>query len=260
MNLSTVIGPWGLMLILSLLSAVFALLVFRAASNRAAIKRRHGEMTARLLEILLYRRDFIVCVGGFWRLIRANAAYLLLFAWPIVLCAVPFAVIMSQLSVRLDARPLAAGEQCLLRVVVKPGIDVMDVTVDAPVGGALAMEGMPVRIVESGEIYWSLRSTGDGAVPIAVSAAGATGHKVVACGDGISWAARKVSKAGGLWGWLANPVEPRLDPAGPVESIEIEYPRRVLGAFGMGIEPITAFTVLTLLLGWIMHKPLGVEL
>ncbi|MDH7493495.1 MAG: hypothetical protein QHH44_06375, partial [Candidatus Saccharicenans sp.] len=70
-------SPWGALLVISLLTALLLLLVYKKTSNQAGLKQVKNRIKASLLEIRLYQSDFRTQLGSQKELVAANLRYLL---------------------------------------------------------------------------------------------------------------------------------------------------------------------------------------
>ena len=66
--------------------------------------------------------------------------------------------------------------------------------------------------------------------------------------------------SGGFWSALAWSREPPLPADSSLQQLAVTYPVRELRVFGWNVNWLLAFFVLTMVFGFALKKPLGVEL
>lgn len=217
-----VLAPLPVWLGLTLLSAIAGvgmLIAFRYTSNQAAIGRARDEITANLLALKLYKDEMRVVFRSQRRLLGA----LLRLQWhmlrPVLILLLPMLLMLGQMGVRYQWRPLHPGEQTLLTLHLKAGTPaVPDATLEPNPGVADAVG----PVAGSGRLVWRIRGGAPGRHTLHFNVSGATIEKQLDIGDGF----QRVSadRPGRRWtSQILHPVEPPLPADFPVQSIEIAY-------------------------------------
>jgi hypothetical protein len=103
-------GLW----VVSALSGVAVLFVFRWTSNAAAIRATRRRAQAELLAVRLYRENPRVVLRAQARFLAALARYLGYMLVPFTVLLLPFALICAQLDARYGARALHPGERAVV--------------------------------------------------------------------------------------------------------------------------------------------------
>jgi hypothetical protein len=179
---------------------------------------------------------------------------------PVLILAVPFALILGHVNLRLGARPLSPGEEAILAVSVKKGSDLRQIQLSAPEG--LSVLG-PVRVPKTSSLYWRIQPRQDGAFPLKLSSGAQAGadesvvsgsaHETPAAGIFLStsdWPSQILFPNGGGGQALS---------AAPFEMIELSYPQREYAFAGISMSWITAFLVVSILAGYAGSRVFGIS-
>ncbi|MBD3369757.1 hypothetical protein GF402_05260 [Candidatus Fermentibacteria bacterium] len=106
---------WGLCFV-SVICGIGLIILFRAASPQEAIARIRRRMGSQALGMLLFMdnpSNVIRLAGG---LLWSNFRYLALVVKPLLVIAIPFMVVYSQLEARYSRAPLGAGQTTTVTV------------------------------------------------------------------------------------------------------------------------------------------------
>ncbi len=249
--------PWWGMVVLSALSGVLLLLVFRHTSNQRAIRAAKDHIISHLLEVLLYRDELRVVLRAQARLAKDNLRYLghalvpLVFMIPLVL------ILMVQIDLRYGRRPLQVGERAILAVKLHSGGPTADeVSLSAPPG--LVIETPALRMPAIREVDWRIRADTDGDYRLLVTVAGEEYEKRIVVGRRAPRvSARRTGE--GLWDRFLNPGEPPLPADAPIASVAVSYPGASLPLFGRRLHWIWPWLILSLAFGYALKGPLRVQ-
>ena len=135
---------------------------------------------------------------------------------------VPMSLLLGQLSLWYQARPLAVGEESIVTVHLSDNSTSAPTLQDA--AGFETTAG-PVRVADEQMVCWRIVAKEPGLQQLSFSVNGATVTKELAVGDGFL----PVSLERPRSEWLATLLNPRERPAAPetgVASIQVDYPRR----------------------------------
>lgn len=249
--------PWLAMVVVSFVTGVGLLAIFRYTSNQRAIKRAKDQIMADLLEVLLYRDDMRTVIRAQGRLLLHNTVYLRYALPPVVFVIIPFVLFAFQLELRYGHRALTPGESAILGVAVAPAVNLDDVTLSVPEGIEIETPGL--RMPSVNEVDWRIRAEAPGAFAVRVRAQGREYEKDIVVG---TWGER-VSMArvdGGFLERLKNPGEPPLPEQAPVRAIRVNYPDTHLRAFGWAMVWLWPWLVLSMIFGYALKGPLGVQI
>lgn len=207
------------------------LVAFKYTSNQAAIRRVRDDIKANLLAVKLFPDSIVVTLRAQGRLLRGAVMLLVLAVAPMLVMIVPMSLLLGQMGLWYQSRPLRAGEETVVTVTLAgaSGSARPDVKL-APTSAAEVLVG-PVRIVSQNQVCWSLRARENGYHRLAFMVDGQTVEKELTVGDALM----RVSVERPEWNWsaiLLNPAEPPLGRASAVRAIRIDYPDREAGVSG----------------------------
>ena len=252
-------SPWPMMAVVSVLTAVLALLVFKRFSSQDAIRRSKSVMIARMFELLLFKDDFVVGFGAIGRLVRANLVYQKKLLKPLVILFIPLLILLIQISCWFSMSPLKPGDRSLIKVIFGEGISIDDVEVSLATSDGLEIETRGLRIPDLNEIDWRFIAKHNGNEWIDINVAGSAIRKQVMVSDKIEKVSEKRVRSG-VWEKLTNPVEHPLNPEGPVRFVKVTFQQRDLLFGNWKMHWLVAFSVLSLFFGMVLKRPFNVEL
>lgn len=216
---------WLSATIIAAVTGVLLLLVFKYTSNQRALKRVRANIKANLLALKLFKDSASVAVRAQGAII-VSAAWLAFYAIvPIVVMTVPVLLILGQLALWYQSRPLRIEEEAVLTLKLKGDIPSAgsDVRLE-PTDGIEVLVG-PVRVQSKRELCWNVKARSNGYYHLVFQGDDWTYGKDLAIGEGFM----RVSPQRPGWHWLdvlENPSEEPFRPESPVQSIEIAYPKR----------------------------------
>lgn len=222
-----VLPGWLSATLVSAATGVLFLFIFKHTSNQRAIKRVRDDISANTLALKLFKDSTAVALRAQGRMLAGAFRLLFLAIVPMLVMIVPVLLILGQLSLWYQARPLRVGEEALVAVKLNDaGQDWPKLTL-APTDAVVVLAG-PVRVSTEREIYWNIKASKPGNHLLEFTAdngPGPSGTKELAVGDGFM-------RTSGLrpgWDWedvLLNPSESPLPASSPIRSIWIDYPER----------------------------------
>lgn len=240
-------------------AAIVMLLVLRVASNQRAIREVKRRIQAGLFEIRLFNAD-VRALDSIRDVLRHNLTYLRLSLAPLVWLLVPFALLTSHLQsyyaydgfvpgdstvvkVRLPATAVAAGAEPAVALVVPAGI-----RVETPL----------IWIPSEREAAWRIGFDDPGSHDIVIHAGGAAVSKRLQVSDRVGRRAPGRYRSA-FRTLLFSPAEPPIPADAPIDAVEVTYRARHLGFFGLNVDWLPAFAVLTLMSAWLMRSRFGVD-
>ncbi len=226
-----VLPGWLSATLVAAVTGVLLLVAFKYTSNQRAIKRVRDDIKANLLALKLFKDSPAVTLRAqgrvFWGALR-----LMIFAIvPMLIMAIPVCLILGQLALWYQARPLREGEETLveLRLNGEPttALPVVELASDAAFETTIG----PVRVPTERAVYWSLKAKQAGRHTLQFRVAEASFEKEFVVGDGFA----RTSLMRPAWDWsamLLHPWETPFRPESPVQSIAIQYPSRATWTTG----------------------------
>jgi hypothetical protein len=206
-------------------TGVLMLVVFKYTSNQHAIKRVKDDIKANLLALKLFKDSALVALRAQGRILQDAGSLLVYAIVPMAVMALPAVLILAQLSLWYQARPLRVGEDVVLTVKFQGSPDSPWPDVHLEPDAAIEVLVGPIRVQSQREICWNLQGRAAGYHRLKVHVGDQLVEKELAVGDGFM----RVSTLRPSWRWSDALLYPEEEPFAldsPVQSIELEYPER----------------------------------
>jgi uncharacterized membrane protein (DUF106 family) len=224
---------WLSATLVAVVTGVLMLVVFKFTSHQRAIKRVRDDINANLLALKLFKDSARVAVEAQGRLLL-DAAWLLLYALvPMAVMFVPALLILGQLSLWYQQRPLGVGKEAIVTMKLNgdantslPEVSLQPTSaVEITVPSAVHHSRDGVRMPSKREVWWKIKANENGTHRLVFQVGDQTVDKELAVGDGYM----RVSAQRPGWVMmdaLENPWEQPFRPDSAVQSIDIKYPER----------------------------------
>jgi hypothetical protein len=222
---TAVLPGWLSATVAAVVTGVLLLAVFKWTSNQQAIKRVRDDINANLLALKLFKESALVALRAQGSLLVGAGRLFVLALVPMAVMTVPVLLVLGQLSLWYQQRPLHSGEEAVVTLTLN-GVEAdsfPDVKLQ-PNKGAETTLG-PVRVQSKREVCWNIKAGESGYHRLEFLVGEQTVEKELAVGDGFM----RVSVQRPGWHWLdvlTNPWEKPFRPESAVASISIDYPRR----------------------------------
>ncbi len=260
-------ASWPPLLVLLMLAAVCgaaATWVFGRTSSQRRLAAASDRARAELLGMKLFRDDVRVVLRCQWGLLKAVGARLLLALPPLVVLAPPFAVILCQLALRYEHRPLVAGESVVVELGIVPEAwpAGREAVLEVPPG--VAVETPALRDGREHAVWWRLRvesAPNEGAGPLHVRLGEERLEKsLTVAADPARLGAVSRRRAGpGFRDRLLHPGEHALPRGSIARSIIVHYPQRTTAVLGVDPPWWLTFLVAALAAGLVARPFLRVR-
>jgi hypothetical protein len=252
--------PWPALVAAAMATAVLMLVVIRCTSSPEVVRRSRNRLTARVLELVLFRHDAVISFTALGRIVAAYAAYLLTLLRPLAFSAIPCLLILSQLSCWFSLRPLKVGETALVEVTLRNGFPVLERQVSLSEPHALLVETGPLRIPRLLEIDWRVRAERNGADWVEIQAGDEVpvGKQIIVADSLQKVSQRKTGR--GWWEQVLHPAEPPIDGGHSIAAVNVRYPVRQWYVGNWEVDWVVAFLVLTIVFSLLLKRPLRVQL
>jgi hypothetical protein len=221
-----VLPGWLSATLVAAVTGVLLLVVYKHTSNQRAIKRVRDDINAHLLALKLFKDSASVAVRAQGRILLGAARLFLLSLVPMAVMVVPVVLVLGQLSLWYQQRPLRVGEEAVVTVTLNgdAGAPMPDVVLEE--SPAVETTVGPVRVLSERAVCWNVRGRENGSHRLVFRVGEATAEKGLAVGDGfMRVSARRPTRALSedlLW----YPAEEPFGPDSAVRSIDVEYPER----------------------------------
>lgn len=244
------------LIVIAVVAGALAAICYRHVSNQTALKRVADQVRASLLAMRLFKDDLRSVFAAQASLFKASGLRLWYSLPPLVVLIVPFVLLLVQLAMWYEFRPLAPGEKSLIEVRIAPAAwsDYQDLRLVAPDGVDVTTK--PVRDVHNHSITWrvcpqavpaskdplmlrfKLRERQVVEKQLAVSATGGANELVFV-------SPRRPGTS--FWDRLIYPGEPALPSDSPIQAISIDYQTRMNTLFGVAVPWWLTFFVVSIL-------------
>jgi hypothetical protein len=206
-------------------TGVLLLAVFKYTSNQRAIKRVRNDINANLLALKLFKDSASVALVAQGRLMQSAAKLFVFAIVPMLVMALPVTLLLGQVALWYEARPLHPGEETLVTMKLGGQGGSRWPAVSLEPTEAVEVAVGPVRIASQRELCWTIKARKPGSDRLVFKVGDRAVAKEIAIGDGFM----RVSTERPGWDWesiLLNPGEQPFRPEDPVQSIAIVYPAR----------------------------------
>jgi hypothetical protein len=220
-----VLPGWLSATLVSATTGVLLLAVFKYTSNQRAIQQVRDDINAHLLALKLFKDSASVAVRAQGRIFLGAFRLFVLALVPMAIMAVPVTLVLGQLALWYQSRPLRVGEDAVLTLKLNGDIESPWPDVRLQPTDALETTLGPVRVLSKRSVCWNIKARESGYHRLVLHVDGWAVDKELAVGDGFM----RVSTQRPGWSWsdaLRHPWEQPFGLDSPVRSIAIDYPQR----------------------------------
>ncbi|MHC4244011.1 MAG: hypothetical protein ACYSU4_16525, partial [Planctomycetota bacterium] len=226
-----VLPGWVSNTIISAVTGVFLLIIFKYTSNQRAIGKIRDDIKAHMLAMKLFKDSISVTLHAEVRVFKG--ALLLLFhsIVPMLVMILPVSLLLAQMSLWYQSRPLLPGEAAVMTVKLNGNVKGNWPTVNIEPTPAAELTIGPVRVFSRREICWEIKALENGNHCITLNVAQHQIEKELVIGDGFM----RVSSMRPAWNWtniLMHPAEEPFAPDSIIQSVTIDYPDRLSSISG----------------------------
>ena len=236
------------LVVVSLLTAILMLVVFKRTSDQAALAAVKRHIHAGLFEIRLFNDDLRAILRAQGEILRHNLTYLRLSLVPMVWILPPMVLLIAQLQFHYGYEGLRPGEATLLKVDLKPETvsagDRPRAVLDLPPG--LGAQTEDVWLPAESQVAWRLAAEREGDFEVAVSIDGAppVTKTVRVTPEVMRLSPVRVDRS--FLSQLIYPAESPLPADSPIHAIHIDYADREVSVLGLGMHWLIPFFVLSI--------------
>jgi hypothetical protein len=221
-----VLPGWLSNTIISAVTGICLLVIFKYTSNQHAIGKVRDDIKANILALKLFKDSISVTLQAEARVFKG--ALLLLFHAipPMLVMILPVSLLLAQMSLWYQSRPLLPGEAAVMTVKLNDDVEENWPTVNIEPTSVAKVTVGPVRVLSKREICWEIKALENGKHHITLDINGHQIEKDLAIGDGFM----RVSFARPASNWasiLMHPAEEPFAPDSIVQSVTIDYPKRL---------------------------------
>ena len=247
--------------ILSLITAIGMLLVFRHASNQDKMAEVKNRIHACVFEIRLFNDDLRAILRAQAEILRHNATYIGLTIKPMLVMIVPMVLLIAQMQFYYGYSGLEPGEDGILTVHFKgdnsEGGEKPSLSIDAPAG--LVVETGSVWIPTENEMAWRVGAESVGEYELTIGWGDEVYEKSVLVSSAV---ARRspIRLEPGFFNQLLYPAEKPLPKDSAIQSIELGYSEEEVGLFGIHLHWLIWFFILSIVFAFSLKRFFGVTI
>jgi uncharacterized membrane protein (DUF106 family) len=246
---------WGLSVI-SIITGIVMVIIFKHTSNQAAIRKAKDKIGAYFLEVRLFKDDLGLMLDAQKRILRTNLTYMKYSVIPMLVMFVPVVLILIQLGIRYDRRPLRPGESAIVKLKFSEPIDKLAVSVEP--GGGLQLETPLLHIPEEREIDVRVGALEEGEHQLTIVSDNRPLAIPLIVSDGVQRLYSEYRKVSFSSTFLAPGQQP-LPSDSQIESIKIVLPKQDLIILGLNIHWLLFFFIVSLVAGYSLKGLFKVE-
>ncbi len=253
-------SPWFAMIIISLLTGLLMLFIYKFTSNQEGIKNIKNKIKAHLLELRLFKDSLSISLKAQGNILRANFKYIGYSLKPLLVMIIPVLLILIQLDFWFGYDSFDPKQKTILRVELMENVPIMDAVIDIKPGSGIVLETPPLRIIESNEINWRIRAEEIGVHGITILVDGQEFTKNISIGQNKLSRISPLRTSKNFIREVFNPNESPLPKNSPIKYIEITYPSNKMNLFGLKIHWLIAYFALSLIIGFSLKGFFKVEI
>ncbi len=253
------------LLVISIVTGILMVWLFGKTSDQNAIHKYKNRLKAHIAEIWLFRDDLIQMLLAVVRVLGNTGIYFLNSLRPLVFMFIPILIVMVMLGVRYEHRPFHAGDTATVASVVSDAAWTRGDAVSLIGSEGVEVISPPLRIPQLLEINWKIRLLKPGIHTITLQTPNGLHAKDISVIDhtGNSYPLEPCAAARGQMAsadFLLFPVEPPLPGDSGLESITVkDWPKRDLNLFGLSVNWLIFFFIISMVAGFALKDTIGVE-
>jgi len=221
-----VLPGWLSNTIISAVTGVLLLIIFKYTSNQLAIGRVRNEIKANMLALKLFKDSVSVTLKAQGHIFGGSLRLLFHAVRPMLVMILPVTLLLAQMGLWYQARPLRTGEQAIITMKLNGDIDTAWPQVDIKSIPAAKVIAGPVCAFSTREICWEIEAQQNGCHNIVFHVDHQQIEKELAIGPGFMRVS--TNRPGRHWtDVLMHPWEKPFEPDSIVHSITIAYPDRI---------------------------------
>jgi hypothetical protein len=253
--------PLAGLLFWSAVTGVIMTYVFGKTSNQVALRRAADRTRAQLLAVKLFKDDLAVTLQCQVALMKATAMRLWHSLRPTIVMMPPLILVLTQLALRYEFRPLQAGERALVDLQLAPDAWEQYQNVELAAADGVVIETPSLRDAHTQSLQWRIRAESDRSTKLRWEFGDRQIEKDLSLAPGADRLQPTNSRRAGpgFWDRLLYPGEPGFNADSPVQSISVQYAARHTPLLGMDIPWWGTFFIVSMLVALVAGRFLGVQ-
>ncbi len=221
-----VLPGWLSNTIISAVTGVILLVIFKYTSNQKAIGKVRDSIKANLLALKLFKDDIVVTLQSQGQVFKGSLLLLFYAIVPMLVMMVPVILLLSQMGMWYQSRPLRAGEETVVVMKLSDSGESVWPQVNIKSMPSAEVTLGPVKVLSKRQIYWKILARENGLSKIVFEVNNQEVEKELSVGDGFLRLSGR--RPGQRWSEiLLYPGETPFGADSAVSSISIDYPDRL---------------------------------
>ena len=247
-------GRYFAIILLSAISALVFMAIFKKVSNQEGIKREKAKIVGNLYQMRLYKDDLGLILSSILNVFKYNLFYIRYMLIPLIVIIIPLMIITVQVNQRCGYNPLIAGDEFIVTANLSNS-GLLD-TIQCQTTSGVEILTPAMRIYDQGKAFWRAKIGEQAEQNETISIIAdkrQIGEKAVIANHSVERFIPQKIQGKKLEAALFN-AEGFLPPASPLERLTINYPRTTYRFLWIGMDAIVLYFVLTLIFALIL-KP-----
>jgi hypothetical protein len=156
--------------------------------------------------------------------LRCSGAMLRHSLRPLLVMIIPFILVVAQLGLRYQWRPVKQGEELVVRADVSEKVDLTRVHPTLKTSEGVTVTTPPVRVPTEHRVYWRIQAAKPGKHRLQVCVSEDSIEKSVTVGDSLQRVSALRTHA--FWPRLLHPAENAIPDESSVRAVAVAYPDR----------------------------------
>jgi len=260
-------NPWVGMILISVLTALLMLFVYRFTSNQEGIRRVKNKIKAHLLELRLFKDSLSLSFKAQGNIFRYNLRYISYAAKPFLVMIIPLILILIQLNLWFSYEALTPGQETIIKVKLEEGYPPLDLDFALEPSAGFDIQTPPLRIEEEMEINWRIKAGEKGVHDLTFIINGQRLTKKVAVAQKPLSKISPLKVRRNFINELLYPGESPFSGDLQIKTIEVKYPAKDMNLFGWNIPRLwkippwlIVYFVLSIILGFVFKGIFKVEI
>ena len=252
---------WLILIVWAVLGGVLAGVAFRYTSNQKALSALGDRIRADLLATRLFKDELGVTLRCQLDLLRA-AGLRAWYALPaLVVMLIPFVLLLTQLALRFEHRPLQPGEAAVVELRLAPGSWDRAADIQLTASPQFALETPPLRDARQHAVYWRIRPQEPGSLKLAWDLNGVRFEKDVVVSQNTERICLVSAQRGGrsFLDRMLHPGESAFPSDSAVQASIVHYPARSTPVFGFDLPWWATFLIASIVSAFILRPVLKVR-
>lgn len=243
------------MVFISAITAVWALLLFKAVTPQDRLTFTRDKLFGHIYEMGLYQDHLGILARIQGDLAKTNFRYLGFTLPALVALTIPMIFTLGQLEGRYAQRPFQVGETTVLTITVED--DVKAISLEVPAG--VKIGAGPVRNSSTGTLSWRLEALTDGTHELRfLKNDKLMGTQNFLVGKGLPRLHDQSESS--VMGVLLYPGAPDISGSNGLKGLSIQWPERGTSYLGLEMNWLVAFMVFSMIAGLLIKDLLKVSL